>query len=217
MWRKTVNTEKRWAEGARYRRVPLLAVVGGLITILGACSSPAAPATTLPDSSEVAPTGASPHNEADVTFAQMMIIHHVGATDMAGLAQQTSTNGQVRELAERINSAQGPEINQMRGWLEMWGEPLPENSDMTGMAHDGMGIGGLDQQAAMNALLKLEGTEFDEKFLSLMVAHHQGALAIATQQVNEGQNAAVIELARSVIDVHQSGIAEMRTLLGGFK
>ena len=203
--------------GVRYRRLQLLAVVGGLLTILGACSSPAAPVTTLPDSSGVAPNGAAPHNQADVTFAQMMIIHHVGTTDMAGLAQQASMNGQVRELAERINAAQGPEINQMRGWLETWGESLPENSDMSGMAHDGMGLGGLDQEAAMNALLKLEGTEFDKKFLSLMVAHHQGALAIATQQVNEGQNAEAIEQAKSVIDVHQSEIAEMRTLLGGFK
>lgn len=217
MWRKAVNAAKQCGGGARYRRLPLLAIVGVLLTILGACSPPAAPATTLPDSSEVAPSGAAPHNEADVSFAQMMIIHHVGATDLAGLAQQTSTNGQVRELAERINAAKGPEVNQMRGWLETWGEPLPENSDMTGMAHDGMGIGGLDQQAAMNALLKLDGTEFDKKFLSLMVAHHQGTLAIATQQVNEGQNAAAIELAKSVIEVHQSEIAEMRTLLGGFK
>ena len=67
----------------------------------------------------------------------MMIIHHQAATDMAGLAQQTSSSGQVRELAERINAAQGPEINQMRGWLEEWGEPAPDESDMSGRAGHG--------------------------------------------------------------------------------
>lgn len=217
VWREPVNTDKRSWGRMHNCRFALLAVVGaGLLTILAACSSPAAPATATPNpnSSEVASTTAAPHNKVDVAFAQMMIIHHEGATDMAGLAQQTSSNGQVRELAERINAAQGPEINQMRGWLEEWGEPAPEDSDMSGMARDGMDTGGTDQQAAMNALLKLDGTAFDKKFLSLMVAHHRGALAMATQQVSDGQNAAGIELAKSIIATQQSEIAEMQTLLG---
>lgn len=147
----------------------------------------------------------------------MTIISHVGATDMAGLAQQTSTNEQVRELAERMNAAKGPEINQMRGWLETWGQPPPESSDMSGMAHDGMGIGGLDQQPAMNALLKLDGAAFDKKFLSLMLAHHRGAVAMAAKQVGEGQSPEGIELARNIIATQQSEIAEMETLLGSIR
>ena len=143
----------------------------------------------------------------------MMIIHHQAATDMAGLAQQTSSSGQVRELAERINAAQGPEINQMRGWLEEWGEPAPEESDMSGMAGHGT-KGGTEQQAAMSGLQKLDGTAFDKRFLSLMIAHHRAALAMAAQQVDGGHNAAGVELAKSIIAAQQNEIAEMQTLLG---
>ena len=199
-----------------HSRFAFVAVVGaGLLMILAACSSPAAPATVTPnpDSSRVASTTAARYGRVDVEFAQMMIPHHQVATDMAGLAQQTSGSGQVRELAERINTAQGPEINQMRGWLEEWGEPAPEESDTSGMAGHGM-EGATEQQAAMNGLKKLDGTAFDRKFLSLMVAHQRAALAMATQQVDRGQNAAGVELARSIIAAQQNEIAEMQTLLG---
>lgn len=217
---RACNTDKpRWRT-IRNRPTALIAVVGaGLLTILAACSSPAAPATLAPDpgSSGVATTTPVLRNKADVAFAQMMITHHEDATDIAGLAEQTSSNAQVRELAERINAAQGPEINQMRSWLEEWGEPTPEDSDTSGLTHDGMETTGTDQQAAMNALLRLDGTAFDKKFLSLMVAHHQGSLAMANQQVSEGQNPAAVAMAKSVIATQQSEIAEMQTLLGNLK
>ena len=198
------------------RRLTVLAVFGvGLLTILAACSLPAAPTTAArnSNSSEVGSTGAARYSQVDVAFAQMMIIHHVEATDLAGLAQQTSSNRQVRELAERINAAKGPQINLMRGWLEAWGAPAPEDSNISGMAQAGMVIGEVDQEAAMNTLLKLDGTAFDKKFLSLMVAHHRQSLTMATRQVSDGQNALAVELAKSIIFTQQSEIAEMQSLL----
>lgn len=202
-------------------RFALFAVVGvaALTTTLAACSSPVAPgtATRAASGSPVAPTSAAPHSKVDAAFVQMMISHHVEATDLAGLAQQTSGNEQVRQLAERINAAQGPEINQLRDWLEATGEAAQEDSDTIGMANGELTVGGVDQQAAMNALQKLDGTAFDKKFLSLMVAHHREALAMAARQVAEGQNAATIELARFIIAARQSEITEMQTLLGKIK
>lgn len=217
MWTRAVGSENQRGVGAP-NRLPLLMLVSlGLLTLLAACTSPAAPASTSPASFAGTPTGAAPHNQGDVTFAQMMIISHVGATDMAGLAEQTSTNEQVRALAERINAAKGPEINEMRGWLATWGEPLPETADMSGMAHDGTRLGGFEQQPEMNALLKLDGAAFDRKFLSLMLAHHRGTLAVAAKQVGEGQSTEGIELARNIMATQQSEIAEMESLLGSIK
>ena len=84
---------------------------------------------------------------------------------------------------------------------------------MSGMAHDGMSTGGIDQRVAMITLLKLDGKAFDRKFLNLMDAHHRVTLAIARKQLSQGQSAAAIALARSIITVQESEIAEMQTLL----
>jgi uncharacterized protein (DUF305 family) len=57
------------------------------------------------------------HNAADVAFAQQMIVHHQGAIQMADLAPSRAASQQVKDLAGRIKAAQGPEIQQMQGWL----------------------------------------------------------------------------------------------------
>lgn len=197
-------------------RLALIAVAStGFLTIAAACSPTAGPVTvaTAPSASQAGSVASALHNEADVQFAQMMIIHHVGATDMAGLAQQTSNSRQVRELAERINLAQGPEINQMRGWLEEWGEPGPEDSNLRGASHDGMEMGGFDQKDEAEELLNLDGAAFDKKFLNLMVVHHRSALAMANQQITKGQNAEAIELAKTIMSAQESEIVEMENLL----
>jgi hypothetical protein len=69
-------------------------------------------------------------NEADVEFAQGMIVHHREALRMAELATGRSQNPQVQDLAERISAAQGPEIETMSGWLEQWGEDVPAEGDV---------------------------------------------------------------------------------------
>jgi len=187
------------------RLVPLAAAATALLIGLVGCASTTAASPSA--------TSAADHNEADTTFAQMMVIHHEGAVEMAGLASTEAGNADVRSLAARIQAAQGPEIDQMRAWLQQWGEPAPEDSDMGGMDHGGMDMGGLDQQAAMEELKTLDGEAFDQKFLSLMIQHHQGALIMAEQEVESGLNEAAIALANTIILAQQKEIAEMEGML----
>lgn len=91
------------------------------------------------------------HNDADVTFAQMMIVHHQGAIEMAALAPDRAQSQQVKDLAARIEAAQAPEIDQMNSWLTAWGiSPMSSGMTMSGdptstSASDGMGdMGGMD-------------------------------------------------------------------------
>jgi len=65
------------------------------------------------------------HNAADVAFAQRMIVHHQGAIEMADLAPSRAASQQVKDLAVRIKAAQGPEIEQMQGWLTTRLPPCP--------------------------------------------------------------------------------------------
>jgi uncharacterized protein (DUF305 family) len=196
----------------------ITALPAALLVMLAACASPvAAPAGTeaVPSATQTSGTPVAAHNEADTTFAQMMVTHHEGAIEMAGLAETDGSSGEVRELAGRIKAAQGPEIDQMRGWLQAWGEPAPEDSEMSGMDHGGMEMGGLDQQAAMDELGKMDGEAFDKTFLRLMIQHHQGALTMANQEVANGENAEAVALAKTIISAQEREIAEMQALLQG--
>jgi len=154
------------------------------------------------------------HNDADTMFAQMMIVHHEGAIEMADVAVEQANSEEVRSLAERISAAQGPEIEQMTSWLETWGE---ETSPMghEGMDHGGMDMEGLSQEEAMGELESLSGAEFDQRFLELMIAHHRGAVDMAQAELDGGENPEALDLAETIIDDQQAEITEMEELLQG--
>lgn len=150
------------------------------------------------------------HNDADTMFAQMMIVHHEGAIEMADLAVERAASEKVRTVAEGISSAQGPEIEQMTSWLQAWGEDTTPPHDMEG--HGGMDMDGMSQEEAMAELGGLSGTEFDQRFLELMIAHHEGAVTMAEDELADGQNPQARELAQMIIDAQQAEITEMEQL-----
>ena len=188
-----------------------LTVAGCAGTTPTASDTPAATASTSGTAAE-SPVLGDGHNSADTEFAQMMIEHHVGAIEMADLALERATTPEVRNLAERIRAAQGPEIDQMTTWLEGEGEPTTAGN-MTGMDHGSMEMDGLDQTEAMAELEEATGSDFDRRFLQLMIAHHAGALEMAQAQLDDGVNTEMRDLAQTIIDAQEAEIAEMEDLL----
>lgn len=160
------------------------------------------------DSSETTEAAApdADFNDADVEFAQGMIPHHEQAVEMADLADGRAESPEVTDLAERIKAAQDPEIEQMTGWLEEWGQEVPE-----GMDHGGMD--GMMSDDDMTSLEEASGAEFDEMFLTMMIEHHEGAIAMAETELEDGQNADAKELAQTIIDAQQAEIEEMQGIL----
>ena len=157
------------------------------------------------------------HNEADTMFAQMMIVHHEGAVEMAQLAQEEAVTPEVQELAGQIEQAQGPEIELMQSWLQQWGEPAAADDDMAGMDHGdsgGMEMDGMSQEEAMAELQTLSGEAFDARFLELMIEHHRGAVTMAQTALDEGQHPDVQELAEKVVTDQEAEIEQMEQLLG---
>lgn len=197
----------------RHRRVAASAAALTLTLTLAACGA----GDETPDTSATpeATADAVTANDADVEFAQMMVIHHEGAIEMADLAAAQGSSEDVRALGERISAAQGPEIETMTGWLAAWGEDMPAEADMGGMDHGGMDMGGLDQDEAMEELRGLSGAEFDRRFLELMIEHHRGAVVMAEAQRGEGENLDAISLAGKIIDDQQIEITEMERMLRG--
>ncbi|GAA4127450.1 DUF305 domain-containing protein [Nocardioides fonticola] len=157
----------------------------------------------------------SDFNDADVTFATEMIPHHRQAVAMAKLADTRAESQQVKDLAMQIMNAQDPEIQTMSGWLTAWGKPVP--SDDTSMGGMDMGgdssMAGMMSGADMDKLKKASGADFDQMFLTMMIAHHQGAIEMAKTEETNGMNADAIALAQQIQTAQASEITTMNGLL----
>ncbi len=153
----------------------------------------------------------SDHNDADVAFAQQMIPHHQQAVFMARLVPGGNAGPEVTALAAQIEAAQDPEIATMRGFLKDWG--LNEMSgDMGGMDME-MGDG-MASDADLDRLASSQGETFDREFLTLMTAHHEGAIEMAETEIADGKSPEATQLAQQIIDAQRAEITTMKGLLG---
>lgn len=152
-------------------------------------------------------------NDADVTFAQQMIPHHEQAVEMATMAQERASSPEVKQLAAKIEAAQGPEIDTMAGWLEDWGQEAPSDS-MGGMDHSGSDMSGMMSDEDMESMGAATGTEFDQMFLTMMIEHHTGAIEMAQAEQQDGENPDAIALAEKIEADQTAEIAQMEDLLG---
>ncbi|NLF91276.1 MAG: DUF305 domain-containing protein [Corynebacterium marinum] len=167
---------------------------------------------------ETSSTGASAdpdvsagHNDADVAFAEMMIPHHRQAVDMSEtLLAKDGITPEVAEFARKVIDAQGPEIDRMNAMLEAWGQnPVTRAGEMAGHGN----MRGMMSEEDMAALDAAEGTEASRLYLEQMIRHHEGAVDMARDEVNDGQNPEAVALAEDIIDAQESEIAEMEQLL----
>lgn len=196
-----------------------------VLTACGGSSGTTSSASSTPASGSASSSVAARHNAADVSFTQAMIVHHRGAIDMARLAATRAGSQQVKDLAAKIEAAQTPEIDQMTSWLTAWGEPATASAgmpgSMPGMDHGSMPSGSTDATGPMGMmtdeqmaqLTAASGTDFDRKFLQLMITHHRGAIAMAQTEQANGSNPQALALARS-IETSQSGeVTQMTQML----
>lgn len=149
------------------------------------------------------------HNEADLEFVRSMIPHHEQAVDMAELATVRASNPKVKDLAARIKEAQEPEISTMSGWLREWGEPAPSD----GAAHGEMDGPGMMSGDEMTELEQASGPEFDRLFLTKMIRHHEGAVAVAKTETERGEFPPARQLATEITTTQQVEIENMEGLL----
>lgn len=219
------------------KQIAFAIVAAAALVAVGACSNSesntqpsASPAmTSAPSSPGVAPSDAQAHNDADVMFAQGMIPHHQQAVEMSDmLLAKEGIDPRVGSLAEQIKSAQAPEIETMRGWLNDWGvapmppmsSEMPDHGGMPGMSGmpghgnmPGMSGHGMMSPADMTALQEAQGTDASRLFLTQMIKHHEGAISMSQNEIDNGENAAALEMARNITSSQQEEIASMQQLL----
>ncbi|MEV4479581.1 DUF305 domain-containing protein [Micromonospora coxensis] len=202
------------------RRAALAGVAVTAVLALAACGGDDHPSDSghgMPGTG--ASTGAASASAAagfdddDVMFAQMMIPHHQQAVQMSELADGRAQDPEVKKLAAEIKAAQAPEIATMTGWLNAWGRPVPSGSPDTGghMGHGGMP--GMMSDADMAKLKAASGTEFDRQFVTMMIAHHEGAITMAKQEIADGANAEAKAMAQQIVTAQQGEIDAMNKIL----
>ncbi|MFJ1576810.1 DUF305 domain-containing protein [Streptomyces sp. NPDC088182] len=214
----------------RVRRSVVAAAVAAAVLALGACESsgddgadaakadagkgagvvapgkPGEPAKTLSAEEALKAAPDNTPNSADFTYAQMMIVHHGQALDMAALVPERAGSEQVKRLASRIADAQKPEIGMMEAWLKNNGGAEKHQG------HDHGTMPGMATEAQLTQLRAAKGKAFDELFLKLMITHHQGAITMATEALSEGNNVQVEEMANDVISQQTSEMNRMRAM-----
>lgn len=149
-------------------------------------------------------------NDDDVMFAQMMIPHHEQAIEMADIALDPSVgaSAEIVSLATQIKNAQDPEISQMMNLLTKWNMPMTADADMD---HGSM-MDGMLSVEELDELGTLTGSEFDSRWALAMIAHHEGALAMANDVLASGLNAEISALARLIVEGQTSEIETLKLL-----
>ncbi|MGY2077532.1 MULTISPECIES: DUF305 domain-containing protein [unclassified Blastococcus] len=168
-------------------------------------------------------------DSVDAGFARDMSRHHLQGVEMANLVDERSDDPELEHLAFDISAAQTNQAGRMQGWLALWG--LPQSGEpMTWMPadeHAGHDMGAMDTAADMPGmasteelaeLRSLSGTEFDVRFLQLMIRHHQGGFDMARYAAEHADVEAVRDLARSIEQaqgVETTTMTRMLTARGG--
>lgn len=181
-----------------------------LTILLGVCTTRAA-AQTAPD------TGRFRYTAADVAFMSGMIHHHAQAVLMAGWAESHGAGPAVRTLCDRIVVAQRDEIALMQRWLRDRNLPVPEadpmHDVMPGMEHLMPGMLNGPQLAQLDSA---RGPEFDRLFLTDMIRHHQGAIAMVNELLaaqGAGEEETVFRFSSDVYADQTTEIARMQRML----
>jgi uncharacterized protein (DUF305 family) len=179
--------------------------------------APGTPSRKLPpNTSAVTPQ----RSQADIEFMQGMIMHHAQAVEMTALIPSHTENKEVRALGARISLSQSDEIRFMKRWLVARGESMsmamPGMPDMDKSGKPMQAMPGMLTPEQMSALRQAKGAEFDQKFLTGMIQHHNGALVMVKDLFDTpgaGQDAEIFDFATDADNTQRAEIKIMENML----
>ena len=180
-----------------------------------------------------------PYTKGDIDFMAGMIHHHAQAIVISRWAPSHGADAAVQRLTARIINAQTDEITIMQTWLKDRRQTVPMvdslgNVTMGGAGHDmaamaghdmaamgGMAMGqmsmpGMLTDAQLKELNTARGTEFDRLFLTYMIQHHRGAVAMVKTLFSAqgaGQDETVFKFANDVEVDQSTEIKRMMTMM----
>jgi len=164
---------------------------------------------------EASKIAANSYSKDDVQFVQDMIPHHNQAVQMSALVAERTNRPELKDLAGRIDVSQEDEIEFMQNWLRARGERVPEPT-----AHEAMRtshkMAGMASPEQMAELATLKSTDFDRLFLQLMIPHHEGAVTMVKdlmEQPGAAYDPVLYEFTTDVVNDQAAEIERMNSLL----
>jgi uncharacterized protein (DUF305 family) len=176
--------------------------------------APGTPARELSadEAIEIADTSYSP---ADALFMQDMIPHHNQAIQMGALVADRTNRPELIDVAGRIDKSQADEIEFMQRWLRERGERVPDPTAHHAM-HTTHKMAGMATPEQMAELAAAEGSAFDRLFLKLMITHHEGAVKMVEELLEQPGSAydpVLFEFTTEITNGQSAEIERMNALL----
>jgi len=162
-----------------------------------------------------------PYTDADVEFMSGMISHHAQAILIAGWVPSHQASPAIQRLADRIVNAQQDEIRTMQQWLADRQKSVPAadpkgmKMKMNGVEHV-MRMPGMLTDEQLKQLDAARGATFDSLFLTFMIQHHNGAVAMVKDlfaRHGAAQDQTVFKFASDVGVDQTTEVARMEKML----
>jgi uncharacterized protein (DUF305 family) len=154
----------------------------------------------------------------DVGFLLDMSVHHEQGTAMANLELINGATGDVQVFARQILRDQSYEIGLMQFQLGEWGyrreEAGPNGMGWMGMSAPLAEMPGMATEQELDQLRAARGRDADAVFLRLMIAHHQGAVHMASYAAEHAKDGDVRRLARRIEHNQTLEIEELQFTAG---
>ncbi|MBX9243622.1 DUF305 domain-containing protein [Actinotalea ferrariae] len=172
-------------------------------------------------------------DSAEAGFARDMQAHHVQAVEMSTMVRDATDDPEVRSLALDIMLTQQQQAGQMYGWLEQWDLPQASrsarmqwmratDSSMGSMDHGAEATATPDSDAAMPGMASDEdlgnlahagGVDAEILYLRLMVAHHEGGVAMAQAALDLVGDEDVRRLAQAIVSSQTTELTVLSDML----
>lgn len=144
----------------------------------------------------------------DLQFLDSMIHHHNGAIAMAKMVLGKTERPELKAFAQKIIDDQTKEIAVMQQLRDKWyaGKPSAVNMEMSGM------VGGMKMMNGehMKEMGDMEPAHFDNHFLNMMIAHHEGAVVMSKEALKKAEHPETKRLAEAIMKAQQPEIEQMK-------
>lgn len=144
----------------------------------------------------------------DLQFIDSMIHHHEGAVQISNMVIGKTSRPELKAFAQKIIDDQTKEIARMKQWREMWfaGKPNALNMELPGM------IGGTRIMTSehMKGMDEMEPEHFDDHFINMMIAHHEGAVTMAKDALSKAEHPEIKALGEQIVKAQEAEIRQMK-------
>lgn len=134
-----------------------------------------------------------------VQFLDEMTVHHEGGVKMADMAISKAFHSELREMANKMKSAQLREIAMMKEWRK---DLFP-----TAPIYKYQGA-----EMDMSKLENLTGNAFDLAFLDSMIMHHPGAIFLGREAAARSGTSEIRSFGNKIAQDQTKEVIEMRKM-----